>query len=59
MSINNTIDEGVAAVPASGQLVGAITHSPGYTAMPFGGDMLPDCEIAQITSWVNNGAIND
>jgi len=57
--ITLNVYEGVAAVAASGQLVGAITHSPGYTAMPFGGDMLPDCEIAQITSWVNNGAVND
>lgn len=50
---------GVAAVGLSGQLVGAITHSPGYTAMPLGGTMLPECEIAQITKWVNDGATDN
>ncbi|MEO6443088.1 MAG: cytochrome c [Chitinophagales bacterium] len=50
---------GVAAVALSGQLVGAITHSPGYTAMPLGGNKLPSCEIEQITKWVNDGATNN
>lgn len=50
---------GVAAVALNGKLVGAITHSTGFSAMPPTGSMLPSCEIEQITKWVNDGAINN
>ncbi|MEO5674617.1 MAG: c-type cytochrome domain-containing protein [Chitinophagales bacterium] len=50
---------GVSTVALDGRLVGVITHSPGYVPMPFGGNKLPDCEIEQITEWVNNGAPNN
>jgi len=50
---------GAAAVAVSGQLVGAITHAPGFTAMPLGGAMVPSCEIEQITKWVDDGAPNN
>lgn len=53
--INLDVYGGVVAVGATGQLVGAITHSAGYTPMPLGGNMLPACEISQITKWVNDG----
>jgi mono/diheme cytochrome c family protein len=43
----------------SGALVGAITHSPGFSAMPKGGGKLSDCDIAKIRTWVRNGAPNN
>lgn len=43
----------------SGVLVGAITHAPGFTPMPFEGTKLSACNINKIISWVNNGALNN
>jgi len=43
----------------NGKLVLAITHSPGAVAMPKGGGMLSDCDIAKIRWWVKNGAPNN
>lgn len=43
----------------SGKLLGAITHSPGFPAMPQGGVKLDDCSIEKIRTWINNGAEND
>jgi hypothetical protein len=41
-----------------GRFVGAIDHSPGYSAMPQGGDKLSDCNIVQIKKWINQGMPN-
>lgn len=43
----------------NGKLVGAISHSPGYTAMPLVGAKLDDCTIEKIKTWIDNGALND
>jgi hypothetical protein len=43
----------------SGALVGTITHSPGFSAMPKGGIKISDCNIAKIRTWVRNGAPNN
>lgn len=43
----------------NGRLVGAISHAAGYIPMPLGGGKLPDCDIAGITKWVQNGAPNN
>ncbi|QMU28865.1 hypothetical protein [Adhaeribacter radiodurans] len=43
----------------SGQLMGAITHAPGFTPMPFGGTKISDCEIASIKKWIDNGTPNN
>jgi hypothetical protein len=43
----------------SGALVGTITHSPGFSAMPKGGGKLSDCEIAKIRTWVRMSAPNN
>ncbi|HRH59270.1 MAG TPA: hypothetical protein PL045_01805 [Chitinophagaceae bacterium] len=48
--------DGVRAVALSGQLMGAVTHAPGYAAMPQGGNKLSDCEITQLQKWVDAGA---
>jgi len=38
-----------------GRYIGAIQQLTGYKAMPKGGSKLPDCNIVQITKWVNQG----
>jgi hypothetical protein len=43
----------------NGKLVGAITHLPGYSAMPQGGVKLDDCTIEKIVIWINSGAPNN
>ena len=41
---------------ASGQLLGAINHDPGYSPMPKTGGMLLQCNIEKIESWIVDGA---
>ena len=40
----------------SGRLIGDIEHLSGYNAMPLGGAALSNCQVAQITKWVEAGA---
>lgn len=47
------------AVVNNGKLLGAVTHSPGYPAMPQGGAKLDNCTIEKIKAWINNGAANN
>ena len=42
-----------------GSLRGVTTHSPGYTAMPYGLPKLDDCTINKIIDWINHGAQNN
>lgn len=50
---------GVTSSITGGRLIGAIKHTPGFTAMPNGGPKLNDCEIAKISNWVTEGALNN
>jgi len=43
----------------NGKLYGVITHSPGYSPMPKGGQKLSDCNIAIIKRWIDDGAPNN
>jgi hypothetical protein len=43
----------------NGQLQGAIKHETGYSFMPQDAAKLKDCEIAQIDSWILDGALNN
>ncbi len=43
----------------NGRLIGDVSHSAGYNAMPLGGSMLQDCQITQIKKWVAAGAPNN
>jgi hypothetical protein len=43
----------------NGKLVGAINHASGYYPMPKNSAKLSSCDIAKITDWVNNGALNN
>jgi hypothetical protein len=40
-------------------LINNIEHVPGAKAMPKGAPMLPDCEIAKIRAWIQQGALNN
>lgn len=42
----------------NGKLVGSITHAVGYSPMPEGAK-LSECEINQIKSWIDAGALNN
>jgi mono/diheme cytochrome c family protein len=41
------------------RLLGSIKHQSPYSAMPQGGTKLPDCQIAVIEKWIQNGAPNN
>lgn len=43
----------------NGKLLGTITHSNGFKAMPQGTAKMPDCEITIIRKWVLAGAPNN
>ena len=43
----------------NGKLIGTITHSSGFSPMPFGGNKLSNCDIATIQTWINNGTLNN
>jgi hypothetical protein len=43
----------------NGNLTGAITHAPGYSPMPKGGNQLPPCDITHIQVWINQGTPNN
>ena len=43
----------------NGELIGVITHAPGFPAMPEDAAKLSECNINIIRSWINNGAQNN
>jgi hypothetical protein len=51
--------QNIAAISATGRLFGAINHDAGYTPMPRGGNKLPECQIAQMRIWIENGSLNN
>ncbi|QEC68546.1 hypothetical protein FRZ67_14985 [Panacibacter ginsenosidivorans] len=50
---------GVKSAAVAGKLMGTITHSTGYVAMPQGAAKLGDCEIKQIQKWIDSGTPNN
>ncbi|NUO03164.1 MAG: hypothetical protein HUU01_21345 [Saprospiraceae bacterium] len=57
--INLSTYNGVAAVATNGRLYGAIARQPGFVAMPFGGNQLPQCSIDKIKAWIDAGVPNN
>ena len=57
--INLSTYAGVNQVAITGRLVGAVSHSPGYSPMPKNTSKLSECQIAQIRKWVQAGALNN
>ena len=43
----------------NGKLYGVISHTPGFSPMPKGGNKLSDCDISRIKKWVDAGAPNN
>lgn len=43
----------------NGLLVGSISHSPGFKAMPQGQAKIPQCEIDKIKKWVSDGVLDN
>ena len=50
---------GVKEVADLGSLVGTISWDAAFSNMPQNADQLPTCEIDQIKSWVEDGALNN
>lgn len=44
---------------SNGKLYGVISHAPGYSPMPKGGNKMSDCNIAIIKRWIDDGAPNN
>lgn len=42
----------------NGKLLGSVRHATGYSPMPPGQKLSP-CQISQITSWIEEGALNN
>jgi hypothetical protein len=57
--LNYSTYAGLKAVADAGRLMGAISHSAGYTPMPFQQPKLDDCKITQIKKWIQSGAPNN
>jgi hypothetical protein len=49
----------VAVQAGNGKLIGALTHSAGFSPMPKNAPKLSDCNIAKIRKWVNAGFPNN
>ena len=43
----------------NGRLIGSITHAPGFSPMPKGGNKLSECDINIIQAWITSGAANN
>jgi len=43
----------------NGRLLGAISHSPGFSAMPQNGNKLAECDIKALAVWIAAGAPNN
>ncbi len=56
LRIDNYEDAKKAA--ASGRLLGAVAHAPGFAPMPLNGTQLSDCEVAQVRKWIAGGTPN-
>lgn len=49
----------VKSLADNGSLLGSISHSGGYAAMPQGSAKLEDCKITIVRKWIEAGASND
>ena len=47
--------DNVKTLALSGRLLGAISHSAGFAAMPEGADKLDDCSIEAVRIWIEEG----
>ena len=52
-------DDDVKALAASGRLLGSISQSAGFDAMPLGADKLDDSSIDAVRIWIDEGTRNN
>lgn len=57
--IDLTNYNGISASAENGSLYGSVSHTPGYTAMPYGGNLLPECKIDEVRIWIEDGYPNN
>lgn len=43
----------------NGSLVGSMKQNPNYSIMPPSGEKMPDCNILQVETWINDGMPNN
>ena len=43
----------------NGGLMGSVSHTSGYSAMPKNGSKMSGCEINKIQAWIDAGALNN
>ncbi|WP_222940383.1 hypothetical protein [Hymenobacter sp. BT491] len=43
----------------TGQLIGVVSHAPGFAQMPKDGAKLSECDIELLRKWVDAGALNN
>jgi len=58
-NVNLVAYPGVQVQALNGKLMGSVNHNAGYSAMPKGGAKLPACEIDELRTWIDNGALNN
>ena len=46
-------------IVTNGQLVNSVNGTGGIVPMPLGGQKMSTCNLAKISKWVNNGALNN
>lgn len=51
--------DGVKKFAQDGRLLGSMVHEVGIVAMPYKTDKMPDCEIAIVRKWIEDGAQNN
>lgn len=57
-NINLSGYSSIKAQVTNGKLYGSVTHATGFSPMPQG-TKLSDCQITQIKSWIDAGALNN
>jgi hypothetical protein len=58
-NINLSNYTGVQVQALNGRLLGAVSHTAGYSPMPKSGGKLPPCEIDELRIWIEDGAPNN
>jgi len=57
--VNLSHYNGVRGKVTDNRLMGAITHSPGFSPMPQGSNKMSACDINKIKAWIDAGAPNN
>lgn len=57
--LNYSTYAGLKSVADNGRLLGAISHTTGFTPMPMGQAKMEDCKITQVRKWIQSGAPNN